>query len=1595
MEEQNSLGGSLGIAIIGMAARFPGANDIAEFWENLRAGRESIRRLSDEELSAAGVPQATLDHPGYVKAAATLEEIDLFDAAFFDCSPREATFIDPQQRLLLEYAWRALDDAGYSGGCGSDAVGVYAGIKMNTYIADFFANAELFAPEDHVQIMMGNGDFSLSTRISYKLDLKGPSYMLQTACSTSLAAVHLACQALLLDECRMALAGAAAVDIPHIAGYYYQEGGPASPDGHCRPFDAQAQGTVFGSGIGMVVLKRLDDALADGDRIYAVIRGTAVNNDGAVKASFTAPSVEGQTRVILEALACADVSADTISYVEAHGTATPLGDPIEIMALNNAFRASTPRVGFCRIGSVKGNVGHLDAAAGLAGLIKTVLALQHRQLPPSLHYTRPNPEIDFSRSPFVVNTTLAPWEGVSLPRRAGVSSFGFGGTNTHVILEEAPPREPSGGSRPAQLLMLSAKSETALEQATADLAAHLRLHPQIDLADAAFTLQAGRPPFIYRRALVCRDAAEAAGLLEQPGDPRVLTAVLETGDRPVAFLFSGQGAQHVGMGRGLYAHEPVFREWIDRCAGLLAPQLGLDLREVLYPSTTNDQRPTTNDQRPTTDKKTRRQGEGEAVTQHSTLNTQNSSSLLDQTQYTQPALFVIEYSLAQLWMAWGLKPQAMIGHSIGEYVAACLAGVFSLEDALMLVAARGRLMQAMPPGAMLSVALPEAELRGQLGLDLALAAINAPGRCVVAGPAGAIMELEQRLAAAEVSCRRLHTSHAFHSPMMEPILEPFLDRVRRIALRPPALPYISNLTGDWVRVEEAADPRYWARHLRQPVRFAEGLARLRDDEGLVLLEVGPGQTLATLARQSQGGIGQPVLSSLPAPTDPQPDEAFVLNSLGGLWLAGVEIDWAGFYAGQRRQRVTLPAYPFERRRYWFEPPQSARRSSAGAAQAQQHTARRPQIADWFYAPSWKRSLAPTGGLEDSASRQWLLFLDERGLGAQLIDRLAQAGHQVTTVRGGPRFARLNEGVYALNPTRPKEYDALLDDLRAARRWPDTIVHLWSVTGDEPELAPLDRLDRALERGFYSLLYLAQSLGKQDGAEALQLVAVSNELHDVTGADPVAPEKATLLGPLKVIPLEYPHVRCRSVDVLLPPAALPQPLIDRLLADLLIPSAAQVLAYRGPHCWEQIVEPARLEQPARPALRERGTYLITGGLGGMGLALAQHLAETARANLILTARTAPPERDAWEGWLAAHDEHDPVSERIRAVQALERAGAEVLAVSADVIDLEQMRAVVSQALGRFGAIDGVIHAAGVAGGGIIQLKTVELASAVLGPKVRGALVLNEVLKEARPDFMVLCSSLSALVGEFGQVDYCAANAFLDALAYRRQAAPARRTLTIDWDMWREVGMTVRTSVPAMLQGWREEQLQQAMLTAEGVDVFSRALAQQAAPQLLVCTIDIGARVEQFRALTRSRILGAVEQLPAPAPGELGLKHPRPNLRTSYQEPRNQVEQTLAAIWQETLGLERVGVQDNFFELGGDSLIGLKLIAHLKQIFGIEIPAVDLYKGPTISRLAAIISPASDQTAPDEAARQAGLSRGAARREHRRQQKREADPAGGPV
>ena len=1339
------------IAVVGMAGRFPGARTLDQFWRNLRDGVESVRTLSDDELRAAGVPEEHLRDPNYVKAAAVLDDVAGWDAGFWGFAPLDAAIMDPQHRLFLECAWEALENAGHTPAGFPGAVGVFAGCGTGTYFnSHLLPNRKLM---DSVGFFLlrhtGNDKDFIATRVSYELDLKGPSLSVQTACSTSLVAIHLASQSLLNGECDMALAGGVTIELPHGIGYHYKDGEILSPDGHCRAFDAESKGTIFGSGAGVVVLRRLSDAIADGDHIHCIIKGSAINNDGSSKVGYLAPSVDGQAAAVSEALSIAGVEPETIGVIEAHGTGTPVGDPIEVAALTQAFRgAGSDGTGYCAIGSLKSNIGHTDTAAGVASFIKAALEMQHRQLAPSLHFTSPNPLLEIETSPFFVNAQLRDWTPpAGVPRRAGVSSLGVGGTNAHIIVEEAPAPAPSGPSRAQQLFLLSARTRTALDTLGANLADHLLEHPERPLADAAWTLQVGRTPLRERRAVVAASAEELSALLEEADEKKVVTATARPGSRSIAMMFAGGGAQYANMGRGLYEGEKVYRDAVDRCLAILQPILSFDLRAILFPAP----------------------GEEAAAQQK-----------LERPQAALASLFLTQYAMAKLLESWGVKPSAMIGHSMGEYTAACVAGVFSLEDALAVVALRGRLFETVPAGGMLSVPMREEALRELLPEGVSIAVVNGPELCVASGPNDMLDALQRTLEAREVDCRRIRIDIAAHSAMLEPILEEFGAFFRTIRMSAPVIPFASNLSGTWITAAEATDPQYWVRHLRHTVRFADGLKTLLGDTDRVLLEVGPGRTMASLARQHPDRQAeQLVVGSMRHPDDAGTDLAAALGALGRLWAAGVELDVDAFWSGQERRRVQLPTYPFERQRHWIDAPKP---NELAAVAAESAPGERKPVQDWFYVPSWKKTPVPAHAAAGE-SRSVLVFADDTGLGDALASRLRADGRPVIEVRPGAAYVRTGDAAFTLRPESAGDMDALLGALAAEKKLPALVAHCWTVGGEDLSLA------EQKARAFDSLFHLAQSLGREEPPHPVRITVISTGLQQVSLEPSLSPARALLLGPVHVIPTEMPGIACRSVDVV--PEATgswkAKRLVEALRAELEHASDEREVAYRGAERLTRSWEPSRLDDSAAGTRRVRdgGVYVITGGLGGIGLTIAEHLARTAKARLVLLSRSGLPPREQWDAIADAK-----VAAQVRSVRALEALGAEVMVEACDVTDRERLTLVLAEALARWGAVHGVIHSAGALDDGLLQLKDDAAVAAVLAPKVQGTLALDAAIADALDeplDFMVLFSSISAMAGIAGQVDYASANAFLDAFARERTLRDASYTLSLGWSSWRDVGM----------------------------------------------------------------------------------------------------------------------------------------------------------------------------------------------------------------
>ena len=1182
------------IAIISMAGRFAGAPTIEQFWHNLRNGVESVRDLTEDEMVAAGVSLDEIRAPGYVARAAPLEDTDLFDAGLFNMSPRDAAVFDPQHRFFLECAYETFERAGYVGGAIEGAVGVFASCGAPEYMfKNVLGNAAMTEAVGEWLIRhTGNDTNFLATRVSYEFNLDGPSLNVQTACSSTLVAIHLACQSILSGECDMALAGGAVIAPRQVEGYVHREGEVLSLDGHCRPFDAEAAGTVLSDGAGAVLLKPLADAVDDGDTVIAVIRGSAINNDGSDKVGYLAPSVGGQARVIAEALAVSGVDASEVSYLEAHGTGTVIGDPIEIAGATEAFREHTADTQFCAIGSLKANIGHLGEAAGVASVIKTAMALQHAEIPPSLNFRSPNPRIDFAASPFFVNDELRPWQTGGRPRIAGVTALGAGGTNAHVLLEEAPVT-PTPADAPAQdqvhIVALSARSEASVDELQTRMATHLETHPTTDLGDFAHTLFEGRARGRARRAFVAGStehaaAALRAGTVDDGPAPEVVGGTAPSSAPMVAFLMPGGGAQYINMGRGLYDSEPVYRAAIDRCADFISPQLGADLRSLMY----RDDDPDTAD------------------------------AALHAPSLSLPVLFATGWAMAELLESYGVVADAHVGHSAGEYVAACRAGVMSVEDALALVALRGRLFETVPAGGMLSVSLGEETLLERLPDGLSIAAVNGPRACVASGPVDLIESLATALTADEIDNVRVHIDVAAHSAMLEPILDEFRAFCRTISLSEPTTRLVSNVTGEWVADGVMTDPEYWVRHLRQPVRFADGIATMVSPEtgsegDRVLIEIGPGRSLVSLARSAPSPATG--VTTLRHPKETADDVTFFRHALATAWTAGVELDSTAL-VGDGRRRIALPPTPFDHERYWVDPDEPSAPTTASGPLRKRH-----DLSTWFSVPQWSRTappaLAPPTSADTETGQVSLILDTASPVSDALAATLRSRGRRVVCVGFESRYRWTGDDACTLSPDRPDDWVALFDELSNRGLHPDEVFHLAGLADRHPKRRgpnARDRLGEVVEKEYSSLVFLARAISGLHNPT--RLVVAATGVHDIDHGESLDPSRALVLGATRVIPRELGQVSAVAVDLApTSPATAAAALLREGVAGA--DHAATVVAWRDRERFEFGLEPVPIPAQSTSPWRDDGIYLITGGLGGIGLTIADRISQTAPgATLIL-------------------------------------------------------------------------------------------------------------------------------------------------------------------------------------------------------------------------------------------------------------------------------------------------------------------------------------------------------------------------------------------
>lgn len=1410
-------GGLEKIAVIGMSGRFPGANSVDQFWENLCQQVESVTIFDQEQLERSSIDPEIYQRPNYVGANGIVKDVDMFDADYFAYSKREAEVTDPQHRILLECSDEALIQAGYSGSDYEGNIGVFVGCASSSYFHNnVSSHPEIVEAIGQLQANISSEKSFVATKISYKLGLTGPSMTIDTACSTSLVAIHQACSNLLSYESDIALAGGAAIDTPQVVGHMYQEGGIASPDGHCRTFDALAKGTVRGNGAGVVVLKRYEEALEDGDTIHAVVLASAVNNDGKLKAGFTAASVDGQRDVISAAHSMAEINADSIGYIEAHGTGTELGDPVEIQALTQAFSQSSGQLSHCAIGSLKTNIGHLDIAAGVAGFIKTVLVLKHGKIPASLHFKQPNPKIDFAKTPFYVADKLLDWPEQDGPKRAGVSSFGIGGSNAHILLESFEEEQVTA-SNPAQsqVLQFSAQSSDALEQLYVSHGLYFGENPSLSLADAAFTLRNGRQHHQYRGVIVAKDAGDAARKL---ADPACQVSGQSSQTKPrVAFMFAGQGGQKINMMLALYRQHPTFNQELKKCAAYIQQTAGWDLLSLIYPAVDNAE----------------------------------AQKKLDLTQFTQPALFCVEYALAKLLNSWGIQADLMIGHSLGEYVAATIAGVFSLQDAITLILGRAELMQELPAGDMLAVSLGEHQLQGYLQPDVSLAGVNAPGACVLSGTREKIVALKIRFENECINCQKINTSHAFHSAMMDPALEKFKALLDTVQFNSPSLNFISNVSGKIITAAQATDPYYWVDHLRGTVRFAEGVATLSEYSDLVCLEVGPGHTLTSMAIRN----GLPVertLAMLSGRRLKLSEQTLLDIQVGRFWCLGGSVDWEQF-SPVTANRIPLPSYPYQRKSFWLEPKGSKKR-----------------------ATKLKLTLK---------SVQWQEL--------QRSDKRLKANEHCVVVNPGQSMASAMAMHCRSEQIDYSELQLALPVIQggplALSTAPDALLWFASMAADS----------QAVENELVALADTVKQLRQQFEMPTIRLVMVCPANLDQGKSELL---KAAAL----VANAEFPEVTASALEIDVNQLGEVQSAVE-IMAELASAEVESIVSIssQGRFIRQLSVIESISDQTN---IKTRGCYLVTGGCGGIGQVLAKHLAKKYQAKLILLGRSVK-------------ESCQPVFDEL-----LDAGATSVAYFQLDITDNKALAAVAEQV-----QIDGIIHAAGINADGSWMFKDEKTIHQVLAAKVSGMNNLNNCFNLSELNFVLMCSTVGVITGVPFQLDYVAANAYLDGFAKARQGQG--NICSVNWGMWSQTPLSIQLAK----EGGEEvrKNLKLGISNQQGIRAFEQAV-NAGIPQVVAATD------EQFEFLN-----GLLD-------GNSDSSQKNQVNSESSQFSRSEIEAGLRNVWQLLLGVEDVSADASFFELGGNSLLIVQQGKLIEQKFSIQLTAVDLFNCPTLNKLIDVIA-----------------------------------------
>ncbi len=1508
MHQDNYSG--LEVAVIGMSGRFPGAKNLKEYWSNLTNGVESVSFLNDSELEA--IDPKIRSSKNYVNAkGGVLEDKSSFDETFFDYTPTEAELMDPQSRLMHEVTWEALEDAGYNSfDCNGD-IGLFMGASSNfNWEALSLLSDKSQVLGEFPSILLANKDH-LTTRISYKLNLKGQSLSVYTACSTSLVAIHMACRALLSGECDMALAGGVSASSQKKEGYIHQEGMILSSDGHCRAFDDAADGAVSGEGAGMVMLKLLEDAVNDGDHIYAVIKGSAVNNDGEFKVGFTAPSINGQAKVIKTALQMAEVEPESINFIETHGSGTALGDPTEVSALKQAF--DTNKKSYCALGSVKTNIGHLDVAAGVAGFIKAVLAIKHKNIPPSLHYTQANSRIDFDNSPFFVNSVSRPLEDEA-QIRAGVSSFGIGGTNAHIILENAPVATGEKGKRSQELLLLSAKSTEALQDLSDKMQEYLEENPNTNLADVSHTLQSGRRNFEYKRTVTCANPKEAAEALKKLDPKKVQTYYSEDEEKSVVFLFPGIGTQYINMARELYYSEPTFMRLVDDCATTANKHLAIDIKTVLFPNERE-------------------------------LN--DAKRMIKTFGISQVATFTIEYALAQLLISWGIKPQSMMGYSFGEYTAACLAGVFSLDDAFKLIATRGKLIEKLPTGQMLSVPLDRKSLLPYLKENVAIAIDNGPS-CIVAGTDEAITELNEQLKGNKLICIPVDNAYAMHSSLMNPIKDEWEKFLTEISFSKPKIPFISNLTGDWVDDQHVQTVAYWSNHLTHEVKFNEGIETLLRDENTIFIEIGPGKALSNMVRQHPyRKMNQVVTNTLPTANEDEPSDAYFNARLGQIWLYGGKVNWKNYRAQEHRQKVSLPTYPFRKNQYQFA---GNLQDFGDVNPVEEHEIKKEEcIDDWFYLPSWGRSpLVDSHEKEIKKEENWLVLSGQDRFSKALIKKLeiTPSIASLTIVKPGEKSEENNESCFTIDTNGENGFNKIFESLKIQKRLPDKVVWLdGGLSSYKNDKNEIENFVSTQQQNFKLLIQLVKNMALMQKS-ACELTVISSGLYDVTGNEKLNTALATFDGAIKVIQQEYPFIKTRIIDLPSPHSAkskLKTDFINKVTNELLHVPIDNAVAYRGQHRWIRNYNPIKLKKNTeQTALKSGGTYLVTGGLGNIGLALADYLCKNYGANVALLGKSEVPDRANWQQLLTDENTDENLKIKLGKLTEIEKSG-NLVTLQADVVDYDKMEAALNKVESRFGKIDGVIHAAGVTKGPSIQVGINDVTENDLatqfGAKDVGLIVLAKLFEERSLDFALVTSSLSPILGGLGFLGYASANSFIDACIAQLNSNRRQRWIGVNWADWKFDDQPDRQQNTDNTNDF-------TISIEEGIDTFERILGCEDINQIVVSAANLQKRIDKWVQLENLQ-LEEVEN-------NVESWKNRPNLLNPYVAPRSAEEENMADLWQKFFGYHQIGVQDNFFELGGDSMKAMMVLSSIHKSYNIAVPIAEFFKQPTIEYTVQILN-----------------------------------------